>query len=238
MQFLRAALGDDVDERSAIAAVLGLVVVEEHLHVGDGVEVDGARTGIRIAQVVAGQPVDVERVPFITSALDVGERGAQVLAHRFGIGAVGNARHGAQQGHHVAPADQNHVDLVGGQLRRVIRAGGLDDLADGGYRDFLGHGSDLERDVADRQTFVGAQVHTRALETLEALLLDTQRVSARLHRGEGESPEFIGVRLAGVLGPFVDQGDRRTHDNGARGIDHAPGNGSHDRLRPSDLKGR
>ncbi len=74
VEIARTALGHDVDESAAVAAILRLVVVQQHGYFADCVKVGGAAGVIGIAQIVAGDSVDIERVELILLPLNVRHR--------------------------------------------------------------------------------------------------------------------------------------------------------------------
>src|SRR5688572_28936337 len=72
-----ARLGDDVYECASIAAVFGLIIVEQHLHFRDRVHAGGAVEAVNEIGIASGLPVQRERVHAIPGAAYVRRRSAE-----------------------------------------------------------------------------------------------------------------------------------------------------------------
>ena len=72
MKFFASALTDHVDDGAAIAAVLGLIVIQKYFYFGNRVETDGGRIAIGTAVVLTLLTVDSDGQGAGAYAADVG----------------------------------------------------------------------------------------------------------------------------------------------------------------------
>ena len=127
-----AALADDLDVGAGAVAELRLVGVQQHLHLGDRVEVDRRVHAVGARQLVAVQAVDRHLVPGPALAGDVRDLRSEAVAHRVDVVLVVHAGQQPQQVDDVAALGLDLRDLRRRQQAGVVAVLGLDDGAAGG----------------------------------------------------------------------------------------------------------
>ena len=230
----RARLGDDVDDRAGVAAMLGAIVVELHAHFADRVEVGRAAEDLRAAEVVAQLAVDRHRVHRVAVAADVRGRRAEAAAERVRILLIRDAGQRAEDRDHVAAARAELFELVRRDQRRPLRALRLDEVALGGRDDRLRDAADGEREGADGEALAGGEHRVAPLEDAEAVRFHADRVDARLHRRENERAIVARGQLAGEAGVRFLENDHGAWQRLRRLIDDRAGDRAGDRLRGQD----
>ena len=198
-----AALAHDLDLGAGAAAVLRAVAVEQHLDLLDRVEVDLLRHAVGLADLVAEDTVDHDRVPVAALAAHVGNERAEALAERLDRVLVAHAGRQAQQRRDVASLDLDLVDLVGRDAAAVLAVLGADRRARRLDHDALPE-ADHEPQRAERQAVGGAQHGALALERPEVRELDPDRVAAGPQRGHEEAAPRVGRGGAALPRRLVD----------------------------------
>jgi hypothetical protein len=150
-ELLGPALRHDIDDAGRSLAVLGLVVVEKHLHFGDRVHRD-RRVEARAAPHVAGDAVDIRAAVDASYARDRLRR--VLLADPVAAAAVvDDPWQRLQQAEHVASACRQLGDLVVVDQRAALGACRLDRRDLGADDDGLVPRAELEHKIANRQAF-------------------------------------------------------------------------------------
>jgi len=220
------ALGDDLDVRARRVAELRLVAVEEHLHLGDGVEVDRRVHAVRARQLVAVQAVDRHLVPRAPLAADVRQLRAEAVAHRLDVVLVMDARQQPQEVDDVAPLGLNLLNLRRRQQPGVVAVLRLDDRAARRHGHDFRQGADIELDAAEIELAARVQHVAPLLECLKALELDAQRIRAGPESAEREIAAVARDDRACVAGRFVDERDGRARQHLGGCVDDGAGDGA------------
>ena len=208
---VRAALGDGADLDAARAAVLRLVVRDEHLDFRDRLDVH-----LEEDTVVAG----VHRGHSVHHDVVVAAARGRAVADAARPAHAGRQR---RQRREAAVANRQVFDRLRRDRERPLAALRLNERRFGRHQHRLGQAADFDRERAQTHAVAGADADAAAPEGLEALHDDLQRVGVRRHVGEHEIAVGVGDRIRETgSAPFADQRDRRAGDDaGVRVLDRA-----------------
>ena len=232
VEALRAALGDNLHLAADGPPVFRLVRVREDLELGDGIDVRRHHVATVVAGVDVGHAVNRDVVGF--GSLTV--HGETVDRPELGAGRVPG-----QDARHERREVEQHASIAGDVLERLAleRERALTAVRlqlDGARRDadFLGHVADFQRERSGRELVVGVHHHVRALECLEALERDLERVGIGTDDGEHETSALVGNRGEYVALRAARQRDGDARQNPALRILYRSRNRSARRLRSKD----
>ncbi len=219
MKIAGAALDDRIDGGPGTAAVLGLVVAEQHLYLGHGI--DAWR------QVGSGQRAGIEAADAIEREIDgAGARAVNVDANEvvpargFAIGRVDHTRQELGCAHIRPPLQRQFHHLTGTDQAGALGAFRLNRRGLGTYRDGLRQRAHLQREAGQRDPLVGGDQDVLLLEFLKSRRVYGQGIGAGKQFVENEISLSIclhGTRLAGLAVRDLDSHAR--HDSSA-GIGH------------------
>ena len=117
--------------RTARAAVLSTIVIDQDFDLGDRVQVDRLRQPVGLADLVAEDAIDHHRVPVATFPADMWNQRAEAVAECVHAILVPHARHQPEQLGDVAGLDLDLLDLFRRDQAAVLRLGGIDVSAGG-----------------------------------------------------------------------------------------------------------
>ena len=226
MKLVGTGLGDDVDDRSGVAAVLGVEGVGEDAEFGDAVGAGLDRWQVS-EQIVGVAPVHVEVVRPATAAV---HRNYARLIAAIGDGVTAtDVRHDAR----LQLQQLIGVASVEGQLRRHEGIDGGAELGGTGVNqrsfraDLDGFGGRTKRQGAvDGERLVQVEGYLLARELLETGSLEFDGVSTDGDRREPIITVLVRLSVIADASGVVGDGHRGVRDHSAAGIGNPPSDSS------------
>jgi hypothetical protein len=234
VEVVLAGLAADQHRRAAAAAVLGLVVVRQHLELADRVDVgqdaDAAGGELVVVDTVVEPVVGVLTHPLgrYGHAAAVGHLAARALGQEA-AGATGDG----------ARAEQRQLDEVAAVQRQLGHLLGVDQLAEVGVAalklhhgalagdgDRIGDAGERKREV-DGQRRLHFENDTGRLLGLKAAHRRRDGIAANGQLRHGEAAGVVGHHLAYRAGPLVPRRHDRAGEGCLRCIEHRAGDRAH-----------
>ena len=230
----RAGAADDLHVGAGSAPELRLIVAEQDLHLGDGVHADRDHGIVHVADGVERGAVERDVVRIGAAALRIDGPG---VGQRIGAARIDDARQRLQDRHHVAAANEERIELTGGDDARALGARRLHrrSLRRDGHS--LVHRADLQHDVAHAQSFRRREIDTRPLVPFESGRGSAEAILSRRHAAEYKVAANVRGSLALQSRRRLNQRHRGAGDRKAGRIFYSSRDCAGDALRRSDRSG-